>query len=385
VQNIKGVKGSAIQGDIRVLQLGSPKGLYGAERWILALSKYLDPDQVATWIAAIKDCPEDNVELCREADNLGIKNHIFEAFGYANPRSILLVKDFILVHKIDVLHCHGYKTDIIGYFATRGTQTKVITTPHGWSKTMDVKLWFYEILDRCLFPFLDAVVPLSEDLYQPLTKIPVLKNKLHFIRNGVDICEIDAVQQINPEMSCLKKNGNFILGYIGQLIYRKGLDVLLSALSQIKKIPWKMVLIGDGEQRKELESQAFDLKISENVLFMGYRNDRLALLKGFDVFVLPSRLEGIPRCLMEAMAAKVAIVASDIPGCKDLIVDEQRGLLFPIDDIHALSKAIERLASDNELRQEIVDNSRRYVVENYSAYTMAGSYLEMYKSLAISE
>ena len=370
---------------IRVMQLGSPKGLYGAERWILALVRHLDVDLVETWIAVIKDSREDEAELCSEADKRALKFHVFEAFGRVNPRSIRFVRNFIVENKIDLLHTHGYKTDIIGYLATRGTSCRVISTPHGWSKHIDLKLWCYELLDRCLFPFFDAVVPLSEDLYKSLQKIPLLRKKLHLIRNCVDIFEVDAVERINDEIITWKKNGDFIIGYIGQLISRKGLDVLLSALSQLKSFPWKMVLIGDGEQRSELEAMAVKLGITEKVLFWGFRNDRLSFLKGFDLFVLPSRLEGIPRCLMEAMAAKVAIVASNIPGCTDLIMNEKTGLLFPLDDIHALSKAITRLANETELRQEIADNSRRYVVENHSAATMAGSYLQLYKSLTVSE
>ncbi|MBK8653195.1 MAG: glycosyltransferase [Haliscomenobacter sp.] len=67
--------------------------------------------------------------------------------------------------------------------------------------------------------------------------------------------------------------------------------------------------------------------------FLGFRDDRLNFLKGFDIFVLPSRSEGIPRCLMEAMAAQVTVIASDIPGCTDLIKHEQTGLLFEVDNV----------------------------------------------------
>ena len=78
-----------------------------------------------------------------------------------------------------------------------------------------------------------------------------------------------------------------------------------------------------GEQKAELQALARELGIENQVHFLGFRTDRLSLLKGFDVFVLPSTLEGIPRCLMEAMTAGIPIIASDIPGCNDLIKHEK--------------------------------------------------------------
>lgn len=370
---------------LRVLQLGSPTGLYGAERWILALIKHLDSSKVESIVSVIKDDDKQDAPLCQEAEKLGFKTYLFEGHGKVNFKVIQQMHRFIVQENITILHTHFYKTDIIGYLATRGTNCKIVSTPHGWSKKMDFKLWCYEMLDRLVFPLLDAVVPLSEDLYIPLANVPVLKNKLHFIRNGVDLSEIAETQTISPDLLQQKKVGNFILGYIGQLIPRKGIDTLIKALAAVEDHPWRLFLVGDGPQRQELENLARQQGVLERIHFMGFRQDRLNYLRGFDAFVLPSRLEGIPRCLMEAMAAGVPIIASNIPGCNDLVQDQRTGILFQVDNQAMLTAMIEKMIKSPELRKYFAQNAMEYVESNYSATQMAREYLKMFEDTITSQ
>ena len=365
---------------IKVLQLGSPSGLYGAERWILALIKYLDPQKVASVVGVIKDDPSQDAKLCQEAKALGFQTIEFEAHGRVNFSIIQQLRKYLVDEKIDILQTHFYKTDIIGLLATRGISCKIISTPHGWSKNVDFKLWCYEMLDRMVYPFMDAVAPLSEDLYQPLKKIPGLEKKLQLITNGVDLTEVCSSDAINPYVLASKNSGKFILGYIGQLIARKGLEVLLKALKNVKNIDWELYLVGEGEQRGELQQLCQNMGIADYVHFVGFRQDRLEFLRGFDVFVLPSRLEGIPRCLMEAMAANVPIIASNIPGCNNLVAHEKTGLLHKLDDHHDLTRHIQQLMVSKILRKSLSEEAFIQVSENYSAERMAKEYSELFLS-----
>jgi len=366
---------------IRVAQFGSSTGLYGAERWILALARNLDPQRVETHVVAIKDDPGLEVALCQEAARRGFRSHVFQGYGKVNFSVIGQIRRYIREQGIQVLHTHFYKTDIIGLLATQGTPCKIVSTPHGWSKHMDFKLWCYEGLDRAVFPFLDAVAPLSEELFQPLTRIPGLKQKLHLIINGVDLSEVEEVNAANPVLLQRKRAGAFIAGYIGQLIPRKGLDTLLRAVAALSDLPLELYLIGEGGQRPELEQLARALGLEERVHLVGYRDDRLEWLHGFDCFVLPSRLEGIPRCLMEAMGARVPVVASDIPGCSDLIEHRRTGLLFDVDDPASLAEQIALLATSAELRQLLSEAAREHVYAHYSAARMAKDYEALYASM----
>lgn len=366
---------------IKVLQLGSPTGLYGAERWILALIKGLPSDLFDVWVGSVKDMPGEHVQLCEEAKVAGFKTTTFESYGKLNIHSIQLVRHFIETNEIEILHTHGYKTDLIGILATMGTTCKVISTPHGWTKKPDLKLFCYEIVNRLLFPLCDAVVPLSKAMADPLRYIPGLSKKLHLIQNGVDTLEIDAVDTVAGEMRRWKEEGALIAGYIGRLVSGKGIGALLHALSVEGMEKWRLAIIGDGEQSAELTSLSRRLGLSDRVVFFGFRPDRLSFLKGFDAFVLPSESEGIPRCLMEAMAARVPVVASDIPGCRYLVEHKRTGLLFETNNAIELARALRSLASDPQFARTLVNAAHAHVNTFYSASRMAREYSLLYERL----
>jgi glycosyltransferase involved in cell wall biosynthesis len=360
---------------IRVLHLGGPTGLYGAERWILALAKHLPHERVQSWVAVIKDSPELEAPLCVHAAQLGLPTQVFKSYGKLSLSAIAQLRAFISENRIDVLHTHGYKMDIIGLIAAAGTGCATVATPHGWSKHAGIKLQIYETLDRLAFQFTDAIVPLSADLYDGLARWPRLRSRLHLIPNAVDLSEIDAVG-VAP-----RTEGAFVIGYIGQLITRKRIDTLIRAFHELS-IPGKCLrVIGAGPQRSELEHLAAELGESRRIRFFGYREDRMSLLRSFDLFVLPSELEGIPRCLMEAMAAGIAVIASAIPGCRDLVEDGATGLLFTPGHETDLAGKIEALFANPDRRARLALAGRRRVCEKYSANVMATKYLALYDSL----
>lgn len=367
---------------IRVLHLGSPTGLYGAERWILALVNNIDRDGIHSEIAVVHDDPGLSADICKEAQKIGIPATIFEAYGRFNWSAVKQVRAHIIKNRLDVLHTHGYKTDVIGVLAARGTDCKTISTPHGWSTDAGWKLRIYEAIDRGTFCFFDRVVPLSEDLYKGLGAIPFVRRKLQLISNGVDLSDIDKSSAVADEILAWKSKGNFVIGYIGQLISRKGLDVLIKALARLDSKRWMLAIIGDGESKHELVQLARDSGLDDRVRFFGFRSDRISFLKGFDAFVLPSRLEGVPRCLMEAMACRVPVIASDIPGCRDLVKHGQNGMLFTTDNIEALCSTLSMLMSDGGLRERLASNARKTIDEQWSASSMAKKYASLYNELA---
>jgi glycosyltransferase involved in cell wall biosynthesis len=360
--------------NIKVLELGNPKGIYGAERWILALVNVLDREKITPMVATIKDELDQSAPLCLEAKKLGCLTHVFECYGKFNYDSVSFLKKYIIEKEIDILHTHGYKTDIIGLLAVRGTPCKLITTPHGWTNNPDFKLKCYEMLDRLVFRFFDSVVPLSDKLHDDLLRIPGLKKKLHLIYNGVDISEIKRTDYISEEMSSWKETGAFIIGYIGRLTEGKGLDVLFNAVKYYGRQDWKIAIVGDGEIRGKLENLVKSLDIDARVKFFGYIENRIPFLKGFDVFVLPSRSEGIPRCIMEAMVACVPVVATDISGCRDLVIHEKTGLLFAKDSPEELAQNIYRIIDDKELDKRICSEAFAFVDDRYSGTRMAHDY-----------
>ncbi len=364
---------------VRVLHLGSPAGLYGAERWILALVRHLDPKKISSVIGVIQDdFQPETPPLIREAQSLGIDTMVIRAPGRINLAAIFKLRKFLKNREIDLVHTHWYKTDIIGWLATRGIRCKNVSTPHGWSKNAGMALLFYEWLDRLVFLFLDAVVPLSAELYEGLKKIPFLEKKLTLIPNGVDLEELKAVTAIAEPVHAMKQSGHVVVGYVGRLAGGKDIDTLLKAMARIRSFPWFLVVVGEGDQQAHLVQMARDLNISRQVLFTGFKPDRLSYLKGFDLFVLPSLSEGIPRCLMEAMGAGIPVIASDIPGCRVLVDHGQSGFLFKPGNDLELAALLKHLSGDGQTARKTAFEAARRVRQTFSSAKMATAYQNLY-------
>ena len=365
------------------MQLGSPTGLYGAERWILALVRHLDPEKVTSIVASIKDAPDLEVPLCLEAKELGIRTKVFNSPGKINFSAVTALCRYLKREKVDILHTHGYKQDMVGLLGARLAGCKVVSTPHGWSRDAGFKLRCYEGLNRMIFPFFDAVVPLSPELFHGVGKIPFAKSRRRYIANGVDTVEIDEYKAVAPELLEWKKEGAFVIGYIGQLISRKGIDILLTAAASLDTaVDFRIALVGEGELRQDLENLASELGLSGKVRFFGFKDDRLAYLRGFDLFVLPSRLEGIPRCLMEAMAAGVPVLSSDISGSRDLVQHNRTGRLFRADDAGDLQRQLTHVMQNPEKITACCAHARAVVHGKFSAKLMAERYERLFGALS---
>ena len=365
---------------LRVLHMGSPTGLYGAERWILALIKHLPTEQIESFVGVIKDAPDLEAPLCTVASELGFKTHVIESYGKLSRSAVGQLRRVLIDHQIDILHTHGYKTDLIGSLAARGTRCKTLSTPHGWSVNAGIKLQVYEALDRFCFLFMDAVAPLSGELYDGLKSVPGLKRKLYLIENAVDLSEIDAPSTLPEPVQSWRNEQRFIIGYIGQLISRKHVETLIEAFSKLGGDKKRLCIVGEGPQRTAIETLTHSLGEQTRVTLLGFRSDRIALLKGFNVLVLPSELEGIPRCIMEAMGARVPVIASDIPGCQALVDDGETGFLFQVADADTLTLRLREISENATLSKKFALRAREKIEKQFSAALMAKRYAALYQS-----
>jgi glycosyltransferase involved in cell wall biosynthesis len=203
--------------------------------------------------------------------------------------------------------------------------------------------------------------------------------KVKVIEYGIDLTSLEdrgAQGLVDPG------NSSPVIGTVGRLVPQKGHRHLLEALSQLKKrgMSFSLMIVGNGPLRSELESQVEELGLSGDVSFLGHREDVYDLLSSFDIFVLPSEFEGLPFALLEAMAARRPIIASDVDGIGDAIVDEENGLLVPSKDPGALAAALERLVGEDRLRQELGNNARS-AVARFDLPRMIARTEELYESL----
>jgi glycosyltransferase involved in cell wall biosynthesis len=172
----------------------------------------------------------------------------------------------------------------------------------------------------------------------------------------------------------------FVVGSIGRLDHQKGLDVLVDALPTLDEAT--VLLVGDGPERGSLLARAQAIGAASRLTITGWRDDARNFLTAFDVFALPSRFEGFPQAVVEAMLAGLPVVATDVGSVSDAIVDGETGLLVRPDDPAALADALLRLRDDPELRARLGRHARDRALERFSLARMAEAYEALYAELA---
>jgi len=169
--------------------------------------------------------------------------------------------------------------------------------------------------------------------------------------------------------------------FIGRIVYQKGLDSLFDALSQLTALEWQLRLVGDGPQLPRLRSLARQYAIDDRVHFLGWqdRTQLPALLAESNLFVYPSRHEGMPNAVLEAMASGLPVIATAIAGNEELVQDGRTGLLVPPDDVSALAAALADLLPDAARREGMGAAARRLVSEDYSWQNTADAYVDLFE------
>ena len=176
---------------LRVLHFICSTGFYGAEKWILALANNLDRDAVTSELVVTRENADHRLKLTGEFTALGLEAHAIEASGRFDPRIVSRLVELIREREIDVLHTHGYKSDILGVLAARRAACISVCTPHGFENTDDAKLRLFIWLGCQSLRFFDHVAPLSAQLMDDVQRFRVAPGRMTMIENGVDLKPIE--------------------------------------------------------------------------------------------------------------------------------------------------------------------------------------------------
>jgi glycosyltransferase involved in cell wall biosynthesis len=179
--------------------------------------------------------------------------------------------------------------------------------------------------------------------------------------------------------------GPIRLLFVGRLVSQKGLDVLFRALSLLKEqagknhVDWTLTIAGEGPLKNELARASEGLRLSDRITFRGWleRGHLPAVYKNADVFVLPSRDEGMPNAMLEAMAAGLPVIGSRVAGIDEVVIDGETGLLVPPDDADALAAALRIVIEDRDKTFALGQAARKRVEAHYSWDMAADAYLSL--------
>lgn len=280
--------------------------------------------------------------------------------------------------QVDLVHLHTGRATWLGGIAARLAGVPAMTT-----RRMDRPVrrdWRTRWIYRNLIQHVAAISPaVARHLAEAHVGAPIT-----VIQSAVDPCALIPAKGRAAARSALGVSGEQpVLLVLAALVPRKGIDVLLRALSVLGKRGVRPLLwiAGDGPERGPLEAQAHLAGLSCQVRFLARRTDVADLLAACDVFVLPSRREGLGVAALEAMAVGRPVVASAVGGLREVVTDGRTGLLVPPDDAEALAGALERVLQDEELRRHLGASGPERIREGFLAEQMVGSYVELYEKV----
>jgi glycosyltransferase involved in cell wall biosynthesis len=314
-----------------------------------------------------------------------------EVFEIKNfTRDISLIKDIgsvweitKIIHRIkpDILHTTSSKAGGIGALVGRIMLVpKVVFTSHGltadevwrpkWQRLLiSFTTWLTLVLAH-------QTIMISTDTYERAKKMPLLKNKIALVKNGVSPIPFLDKKLAREQLYSLPKKAVWI-GGMGELHPNKNWSAAILAM---KNLPTEahLLIIGEGEERARLEQLITQENLTERVHLLGYLLGA-QYLRAFDIFILPSKKEGLPYVLIEAGQACLPVVASDLPGNQDIIETGETGFLVqPTPQL--LSATLSMLVRDEGMRRRLGHNLSEQVARDFSIGRMLGETLDVYES-----
>lgn len=293
---------------------------------------------------------------------------------------VIRLARFLRREKVDLVHAHMFSANLWGLLAARlAGRTRVISTEHTVRTGIDRTLKHRLVLGR-LLPLSDKVVAVSRQVAESIRRDQDLgPDKLVVIANGVTLPSLNR----KPLPDSLPGHRPRIVA-VSRLVRVKRLDLFLRAMHSVRqRHPGATALIvGNGPDRGALEDQARELGLAGSVFFLGQRTDVPDILQGADIFVNTSDQEGLPRSILEAMAARLPVVATDVGGTGSLVRTGRTGFLVRPGDYQAIADAIAQLVNDPDRAADMGLCGRKLVRDSFSLEQATGLWEKLYNEVA---
>ncbi len=359
----------------------------GTRHYLLDLASSLPSDQFQQHIivSALRDARFlQDIERMRSAG--------LEVTEVPMRRNISPISDFECMRQIrrvirqwrpHIVHSHSSKAGFLARIAARSLNCANLYSPHCFAFQMrfsSPRRALYTRLERFAARYTDLFVLASEtDRQEAIAHGVATPDNTVIIPTGIRAADYRSQADVEDLRRALGiSDFDAVIGTVAVLTPQKGHRYLLEAFARLSGNP-VLLLAGDGPEHDKLISQADSLGIADRVKFLGRRDDVPDLLAALDVFVLPSLWESLPYVLLEAMAAEVPIVATDVPGTAGLIGADTHGWLAPPADAAGLADTVQRALTNPRAAAEKASAASRFVETHHSLDNMIAQYVELYQ------
>jgi sugar transferase (PEP-CTERM/EpsH1 system associated) len=283
-----------------------------------------------------------------------------------------------------IVHSHGFTTMLASFIAGKlAGGPCIVNGEHGTLYHSSTK---HRLIQKYLFRKMDINLTVSEELKREILEQFNLKyDNFRPIINGVDTNKFitDSVSNILLRNQLGLSPDDIVIGSVGRLVEVKNYKSLVSAFSKLSVCHSNvhLVLAGDGSERSNIEEQILINGLSSKVHLLGRRDDIPQIMNLLDIFVLPSFSEGLSNTLLEAMSCGTPVVASDVGGNKEIIIENITGFLYQSDNVDDLYSILDSLSSKTDRVRRLSKQSREHILANYSLSGMVDQYETVYTEL----
>jgi glycosyltransferase involved in cell wall biosynthesis len=380
---------------INILHLRSCRGVGGGpEKTILFSAREVDREEFSLHIAYLKSQNDPLFDLHERAAKMGVEKFITidERFKFDVGALRTLLK-ILRERNIDILHCHCYKSDLYGLILSRFHKMKLVTTAHGplatmrffWASQNWRVRYIYDQIDLRILRYFDAVIMVSDTMRPIISRYGVDQKRLLWVRNAIDSHYFQRNESVDREFRDRLQIPHLatVIGAVGRLNGEKDYPNFLDAAKLLlgQRPDVFFVIAGQGELEQELIKRTAALGIGNRVKFLGHFHDVRKVYELIDVYVLSSTREGLPNTILEAMAMRVPIVATDVDGVKEAVTDRKEALLVPPRNPSALANGILTILDNPRLATELTVAARAKVEEEFSFATRMRRIENIYRSV----
>lgn len=368
---------------MKVLHLIAAPSIGGAEKLLLMLSKEIDKKKVIIILGVFIDGGHKENAMWNEAIKTGL---IVEPIRIKKVHGLMQVIDLVKIirkHRPDVIHAHGYKTNIIGFFLSIIFHLPIVTTFHGWLQE-NTQNKFFARLSLILIRYFNKVIAVSQQIRSGLIERGIPPQRIEIIHNIPVVLE----SARDPKGNLLRKELGIprdvkIIGFVGRLEYVKGCHIFLEAASLVlsKHPNVYFLVVGDGTEKENLINQAEKCALGKRILFTGFRHDVASMFTLFDLYVLSSLNEGIPLTILEAMFYGIPVVATSVGGVPEVITHNINGLLVTPNDPASLAESISVSLMNCEDSENRVQQAKSLIENEYKVTTWVDKISNIYREM----
>lgn len=355
----------------RIMHITQANG--GVARYLQMLFKYMDKNKYEQILIYPNEYSNekkdfenfiDNIEFIDMSRNINIKKDI---------KSLIQLYKTIKKYNPDLIYVHSSKAGALGRIVNIITKKTIIYNPHGWAFNMQVsneKKFMYKSIEKMLAKKCDKIIAISEQEKKSAIENKICReDKIEVICNGIDRKEYEnnTINKYQYRKKFNIPNDYIVIGMVGRISKQKAPDIFIRAAAKIKEknINTFFVIVGDGDERKEIENLVDELGLKNSVFITGWVKNTYEYIQVFDVAMLLSRWEGFGLAIAEYMICEIPVIATNVDAIPDIITNNYNGLLVKNENVNEVVEAFIKINEEKNFTENIIKNAKLRVLSDF--------------------